>query len=258
MNWILLRGLGRESRHWLDFPSHLKTAFQVNGAAPPEILCLDLPGFGTEKNHRPPFTIRENVNTLREKFLLAKKTREPWGLVGISLGGMIALNWAETFPEDFQALVVINSSASDLSSFQHRLSPYAMYRLLRAGLTTNVEKKERQILKMVSNLKAHDPSVRKTLTAIAKEKQVTPAKMIRQLAAAMRFQSPQKIDVPTLVLASIKDAMVDVRCSKSIAERLSAPIKFHPTAGHELTLDDPAWVAEKIREFTSSLTPAGS
>ncbi|MES3014699.1 MAG: alpha/beta hydrolase, partial [Pseudomonadota bacterium] len=55
--------------------------------------------------------------------------------------------------------------------------------------------------------------------------------------------------VPLLVLASLRDALVDVRCSTGLAQRWHADIALHPDAGHDLPLDDAAWVAEQVARW---------
>ncbi len=49
----------------------------------------------------------------------------------------------------------------------------------------------------------------------------------------------------TLVLFSEKDRMVSSACSKAIISKWKTDWAAHPTAGHELTLDDADWVIEK-------------
>jgi pimeloyl-[acyl-carrier protein] methyl ester esterase len=53
------------------------------------------------------------------------------------------------------------------------------------------------------------------------------------------------------VLASPQDRMVSVNCSRAIAEKWQAPIVEHPTAGHDLSADDPKWLVSEISKFVS-------
>jgi pimeloyl-ACP methyl ester carboxylesterase len=54
------------------------------------------------------------------------------------------------------------------------------------------------------------------------------------------------VTAPVLVLHSAGDRMVAPSCSKRIAAALRARLAVHPSAGHDLTLDDPAWCAAQI------------
>lgn len=244
MNWVLLRGLGRVKEHWLNFPELLATPDS-------QILCLDLPGLGQNKNIAAPLTIKETTMLLRKQFESLRGTQKNWGIIGISLGGMVTLQWLHDHPEDFQCGVVMNSSARDLASFPKRLSPFSIYCGARWASSKDPEKAERFILKMISNLKCKDPEILKAMTRIAISSQISAKTIARQGLAALRFMAPVDITPPLLILAALKDQMVDVKCSKMLAERYKATVKFHPTAGHDLTLDDPQWVADRIQEFAT-------
>jgi esterase/lipase len=129
---------------------------------------------------------------------------------------------------------------------------FSFYCLTRALATRDLRERERAVLKMVSNLKEKDPETLDQLTAIVQSKPISIANVSKQIVAAGQFTSPSSVSATTLILASMKDRMVDVRCSKALADRLHAQIKFHPTAGHDLTLDDPQWAAERVNEFAIS------
>lgn len=244
MNWVLLRGLGRESGHWLDFAKKL--------APDSEVLCLDLPGVGDERHADAPTQISRMTDYVRTRFLEKRRSEKPWGLLAISLGGMVAMDWLKRFPEDFVCSVIINSSAKDLSPAIQRFLPFAWYCFVQANFKRDIRKRELQILKMVSNKMKNDPEVLRRYCEIHEMRPVTLLTLSRQIFAASRFQSPSKIETPLLILASNKDRMVDVRCSRSLAERLNATIKFHPSAGHDLALDDPDWVIERIFDFLAA------
>lgn len=88
--WLLLRGLGREAGHWDGFPDKLKALGQ-------EVEFLDLPGAGTEFARPSPLTIAETVEDLRRR----RASNVPVGVIAISLGGMVALDWAARYPLGF-------------------------------------------------------------------------------------------------------------------------------------------------------------
>ena len=55
--------------------------------------------------------------------------------------------------------------------------------------------------------------------------------------------------MPALFLAGTTDRLVDVECSRALARRFVAPLVEHPTAGHDLTSDEPGWVAEQVARW---------
>ncbi len=246
-HWLLLRGLGRTTEHWLDFPKKLEAQGYT-------CVSLDLPGIGSESHKSTPFTISAMTADLRRRMRNHDWTNNNWGVLGVSLGAMVALDWANRHPKDFSKAVVINTSSRDTGEIWQRLSPFGMYKSLEAIFQSgNSKGKEKAILDMVSNLKNKDLKTLGAMEAIARKHPLSLTNFSKQLIAASRFMAPEKIDIPTLLLASIKDHMVDVRCSKQLAERLQQPIKFHPTAGHDIPLDDPDWVIERVVEFDNEI-----
>jgi pimeloyl-ACP methyl ester carboxylesterase len=254
--WVLIRGLGREARHWQDFPEIFA---QTLGISLDQILMLDLPGFGKEADAPSPSNIQDITDYMRGQFRNRKDTADKmspageWHVLGISLGGMVVMDWVHRYHTDFSTFTLINSSASDLSTLPQRLTPFALYCMLRAAATTDTATREKQILKMISNSRGLETETLNKMVAIRESMPLKLGNLTKQLFAASRFNVPNEINVPGLILASIKDHMVDVRCSKSIAERFHLPIKFHASAGHDLTLDEPLWVAERVLEFGISL-----
>lgn len=236
IQWLLLRGLVRQAKHWGDFPEHLTR----RGLRP---LVLDLPGVGTERDRTSPASISGIVDDLRARFL--GHAGGPWGLYAQSLGGMIALDWASRYPEDFVRVVVTNTSARDLSSRRDRLSAFGMRTILRAIATRDYEARERLVLQLVSTTERGQAHAAR-FAAYSAESPLTYSVLVRQLYAAARSRSPDSIRVPLWVLTSEGDRMVSPDCSRVIASRYSAPLFVHPSGGHDLPLDDPDWVADRL------------
>jgi hypothetical protein len=49
------------------------------------------------------------------------------------------------------------------------------------------------------------------------------------------------------------DALVDVSCSRQLALRWNVTFAEHPTAGHDLPLDDSSWVIRKVMQWQQTL-----
>jgi pimeloyl-ACP methyl ester carboxylesterase len=236
--WILLRGWTREARHWGRFPGELAAA--LPGA---KILAADLPGNGSLSEQRSPSSVPAIVEALRGSVPVER----PLYVLGLSLGGMVAMEWACRHPAEVAGCVLINTSVRPFSPFYRRLRAAnyaALVRLLL--LERDVEAREARILALTS---AAAPSA--TLVSdwarYAREFPVRRANALRQVMAAARYRAPlSPPSVPLLVLASRGDALVDWRCSEALARRWGAPLEVHASAGHDLALDDGAWVAERV------------
>ncbi|WP_420041169.1 alpha/beta fold hydrolase [Gordonia sp. MP11Mi] len=99
--WVLVRGPTREQRHWHDLPIILAELGE-------RVTCIDAPGFGTEHTRRSPSAIREITDDMRDRLPFAHEDR---AILGISLGGMVALDWCSRYPYDFSLCAVVNTLA---------------------------------------------------------------------------------------------------------------------------------------------------
>lgn len=249
--WLLLRGLGREARHWFDFPARLSQALGV------PVVARDLPGVGTRADGIVPLTIEGMARDLAS-FTGARSSDGPWGVCGISLGAMVALALAAIQPISVSHLVVINGS-SRLSSPFERLAPHALRTLIQAARVADGVARERLIHSLVTNGDEAQLTTWATRAAQLREGEaVRVAPVIRQLLAALSFEA-RPVSQPTLVLYGGADRMVAPSCSQRLAHHLGASFAVHPTAGHDLPLEQPAWVVAQIAEWLRvSATPPSS
>jgi pimeloyl-ACP methyl ester carboxylesterase len=254
MHWLILRGLSREQRHWGEFPAALRAV--SDGA---QVLLLDLPGAGTERHRASPTEISGIVRDLRARFLELRSALgldgKPVGLLAVSLGGMVAMQWASDFPDDFAAVVLVNTSASDLSPPWRRMSPAVLWPAARALVTSNLVERERRILAFTTRLRADLPAIAAEYAGFALERPMERRNVLRQLYAAMRFRAPKRLGPPTLVVACGGDLLANPECGRLLADRFLAPLALHPRAGHDLALDDPEWLAAEVCRFASVLRP---
>jgi pimeloyl-ACP methyl ester carboxylesterase len=249
--WILLRGLTREARHWGDLPGSLGSRL---GGDP--VLAIDLPGNGSRCLEPSPLSIARMMASARASLGAARES-PPYVLVGMSLGAMIAMAWASARPDEVAGVVLLNSSSRGLSPWYRRLRWLQLPTMLRIATTRDPAVRESRVLRLTTR---HPPQPEGPLIAswIAwrREHPVSTANAIRQLIAAARFQGPAMLaPVPVLVLTGAKDALVDPACSLALANAWGGELRIHPTAGHDLTLDDGAWVTEQIAEWWRRIGP---
>lgn len=247
-HFYLIRGLIRERDHWGDFVNSLQTQFPQA-----QITTIDIPGAGTYFNSPSPFTIRQMVEEMRRDYLESKKENEDSCLISVSLGGMISVEWMRRFPQDFSQATLINTSFGDLSPFYKRLKPTALAHLLKI-LVLKGRARESRILEIVSNNPDKFEETLDLWERIYRERPVSIENTFRQLIAASQFKLGNfRPKVPIQIIVSINDHLVSADCSRSIARKWKLPYIEHPTGGHDLTTDDPEWVALKIKAFSSQL-----
>jgi hypothetical protein len=138
-----------------------------------------------------------------------------------------------------------------------RLRPSNYGALLRLLLAPGAPRDcEQAILRMTSHRTAGLEPIIDDWVRLRLARPVRRINALRQLLAAARFRLPHSAPrVALLLLASRRDALVDVRCSRRLAAAWACPLVEHPAAGHDLPLDDGPWVAACVSNWVASLTP---
>ena len=243
---ILLRGLGREVAHWNGFDNLLQK--KMNGLP---IIPVDLPGAGDQNSAEVPWTMRGITRDVRTRAL--QKSPGPFVIVAMSLGGMIAYEWWRVFPEDVTHLILINTSFGSFSPFYRRLRPSVWPGFWKSSVEKDLAKREAIMLEFLSHKPERFLDWSKAFGKVQSERPVKLTSIIRQiLAAALYHPMGEKPSAKTLILASSRDDLCNPLCSMDIASRWGVKIEVHPTAGHDLTLDEPEWVAEAVNHFVNS------
>lgn len=247
-SWILLRGLARQAAHWGDVPTSLSTTLHM------PVYCPDLPGMGMARDEVPAYSLQRQTQQLLAR--ISDEIAKPWYVVGMSLGGMVALELARTRPDVVAGVVVINSSLASLSPFYQRLRWQAMPTVLRCLLASAMAR-EALILQRTSALRPKCCSGHPALPLwqqIAQQQPLRTAYALRQLWAASRFHLDQAPRCHGMVLSSEGDQLVMPSCSDALADYLRWPQQRHPWAGHDLALDDADWLLRQLATFYHSLS----
>lgn len=252
--WIFLRGLTRDCRHWGRFPQTFRE--RISDA---EVLMLDLPGNGPLHRQNSYCSVEAMADYCRAE-LRSRGIAPPYHLLAMSLGAMVAVAWAARHPDELRACVLVNTSLRPFSPFYRRLRPAAWGPLLRMALTQpDARACEETILRLTSRHLEDTRAGIDDWAAWRRSHPVSPLNALRQIAAAARFVAPQARPLPRLLLlASLRDRLVDVRCSQRLARQWQCEIAEHPSAGHDLPLDDGPWVARQVEEWLAASASAAT
>jgi pimeloyl-ACP methyl ester carboxylesterase len=247
MTWVLLRGLTREARHWGSFKNQF-----ADSLAHDKVVALDLPGNGEFYQQPSPTSVTAMVEFARQQ-LNAQGIQPPHKLLAMSLGGMVATSWAQSYPDEIDRLVLINTSMRPFSSITERLRPANWLQLgLLATRWQDSDHAESTVYQLTCNHTAQRDADLAQWLQIRKSAPVSSANALRQLLAAAQFSCASAAPrCPVLVLSSGADRLVNPVCSAQLAQAWQAEHHGHPWAGHDLPHDDGPWVADRIAGWLS-------
>ena len=249
VTWVLIRGLARETGHFGDFVDLL--AKKIPRA---QILPLDLPGTGTRLHEKSPQKMREIVQHVRDEANAKKNAGTPLFLFGMSLGGMVVMEWAKNHPGELAGIVVGCSSARDLSTRFQRFSPRGVLAVgMNRFLTRDPVAREARMVRLLSYERGHYERTVKIWGDIAIRRPIPPETVRSQVIAAMRWRAPAHLQTPALFLVGSKDRLVDPRCTHALAKRFGTKAVVHERAGHDLTADQGDWCASEIFSFQKNV-----
>lgn len=203
MNLIFLHGLGQSSSSWNETLSLLP---RYATAYCPDLfdLCMD--------NKR----VYENVYSAFEKY--ADGFGKPVNLCGISLGAVLALNYAIDNPQKVTSLILITP--------QYKMP---------------------QLLLSIQNMVFHIlPRKAFQKMGFNKKDSISMANSMRLLNFTPMLKN---IVCPVLIICGDRD-MSNKKAAKALAKNISdAQLSFIENAGHEVNVDAPARLAGLIKEF---------
>ena len=242
--WVFLRGIIRQHRHWEDFPARFQKAFPDA-----QLLLPDFPGNGDLHDHESCSSIADMVTSLRTD-LHGRGLQGPVCLLAVSLGAMVGIEWMRQHPEDIERAVLINTSMPGLSRVTERLRREAWTDILKTLMFISHEERERIFVELTSNLYPEKERLVERWAGYARAQPTTRMNALRQLFAATTWRPPEsRPHEHVLLLQSLGDHVSDPVCTTRIADCWRWPLVSHPTAGHDLTLDDPDWVIAQIRQW---------
>jgi pimeloyl-ACP methyl ester carboxylesterase len=261
-NWILLRGLARESAHWGAFVPLLQATFPEA-----QITLLDLPGTGCFHQETSPNTIKAITDQVRRHAFDHGLIQQPVTILALSLGAMVAWEWMLSYPEEICGATLINTSFADLSPFYQRLRWQSYRKFVALAMTRDGHSRESKILQLVSNRRniardgvhaagqpgtgaVRDDQICQAWKQIQSERPISLKNSFRQIIAAASYRpGDTKPNQPVLLLNGLGDRLVSPACSEAIHKKWNLELRRRIGAGHDLTLDDGVWVALQLKDW---------
>lgn len=221
-------------------------AAQAAALAPEQrILAVDFPGFGLSGAAPSGLTLGQVAQGIVE--LARFRGHERLALVGISMGGYLALEIARQAPELLSRLVLADSRASADSAQGAAARERFAIRVERQGIGWVAD----ELLPSLLGPRPR-PEVVRQLTRLIN--QATP----NGVAAAQRAMATRPdqratlegLAIPALILVGALDALTPPKDAREMAERLpGARLELIPGAGHLSFLEEPETFSRALISF---------
>jgi 3-oxoadipate enol-lactonase len=233
---LLIHGLGYGRWGWEPLLPLLAERFRV--------ISFDNRGIGGSAVPPGPYTAREMADDALA--VLDAAGVEHAHVVGISLGGMIALELALDAPDRVDRLVLISTTPGAKDG--HPM-PAATVRLLTEAANWAPEVALRRFIENALGSEP-DPELVERILAHRLSAPQDPAGWAAQASAGATYDGAGRIasiTAPTLLIAGTADRVVDHRNSLALAESIrGSAVRLIPGAGHLVFWEDPDAVADLI------------
>jgi len=236
---VLAHGLNGDCTGWApvmpEFAKHYRT------------IAPDVRGHGGSGKPDIPYSIQQFSEDLFELF--GKVGIEQAHLLGLSMGGAIAQQFALDHPERIRSLVLV-STFSYIDPMAHE----AFLRLKKSLATGGYPAFFDEVIKLAftpSFIAANAASI-----AELKEKRIkinSPIAIGRATEACMAFNLKEeisRISLPTLVLSGRKDVFTPIHLAEQIHRSIKgSEWKIMEEVGHNLYIERPAQMAPIVLDF---------
>ena len=252
MNIFLLRGLTRESGHWgASFTENLLQEFPNS-----KLSFLDLPGSGIYHNEKAGLTVNKLMEFMREREIdNINKTCGKNIIMATSLGGMVAVEWIDKHPGDFQGLVMISSSFKRICTMDERAKPDVRKEMFQVMFEKDLSNREALLLRINSNDSLHFSDNLEAWVKIQTEQPMTKANILRQTIAGMRYEFSGSLpNIPVLIIGSKGDRLVSETCIAKVHNEFGGELVWHETSGHGVPIDAPEWLVSTVKVWVDRQT----
>jgi len=211
-------------------------------------IAYDIPGHGKSSVGDGVFSIDGHVDDLLA--LLVQLNINKPVLVGLSMGGYIALRAMERHPEKFRGLVLCDTK-SEADNNEAKLARYRSIQSLKADghkvfakdflkkvFTTDTFDKRPDVVEKIHETILNTPPINmeRTLMALSARTDSTPSLF--------------NIKIPSLILVGEKDEITPPLHAQLMHEKITGSLlEVIPNAGHLSNLENPEFFNEKLMGF---------
>ncbi len=242
---LLLRGINSDSRYWLDFPNEFDEDIKI--------LIVDLPGTGKNLESKTPLSISEHVKFLRNQINPDHLSRG-MHIIGLSLGGMIAIQWLSMFPNEIKSVTAMSSTGGKFFSSITRINPINWFKLTFSMTVDKIFRTNffpKNLVSVVTNIpkdSSRNNWILTKFTSLGNESRVPMFSTLRQIIAASRwspdFSNSPKLGNRVLLLKAQHDRFIPPKAVNRLHNMIPNSVLHEISSGHQISLSHPVEVIE--------------
>jgi pimeloyl-ACP methyl ester carboxylesterase len=223
---MLVHGAGGSSRHWEPMIAELKTGFP---------LAVDLPGHGATDGYVPD-SIDAAADFLNA-FLNELEIQRPICYIGQSMGGLIGLQFALTYPTRLNRLVLMATAARiqlHPDFLQQAVTGQWDIAFLHQSFAPEVPEEQKELVLSQFRQTRLKPNASDFMGVTLKD----------------LSQDISALQIPTLILTGDDDVIISPRKSTMLQRQIpGSRLVTVPGAGHYLHVEKSEKIAEEIMHF---------
>ena len=234
---LLLHGFLEDATMWKNAILHLEKRYRV--------IAVDLLGHGKSECYGYVHTMEDQADML---FALISDLRlRKVSLIGHSMGGYVALAFAELYPDHIRSLVLLNSSAQ-ADSEERKINRNRAIEVVKNNSTAFV----RMATQNLFNAEAHQ-LFPKQIEALTQQALQTPLQGIIAALEGMKIRIDREAllhfsPYPKLMIASENDTIIPLEDVKNQTESTDVTLEIIP-GGHVSTIEQESKVISIITSF---------
>jgi 3-oxoadipate enol-lactonase len=238
---VLIHAVGVDLTYWGDQIDMLQASYDV--------VAYDLPGHGGSAKPTKGFGFADAVATLTQVITDAEAGSAH--IIGLSVGGMIAQNFALARPDLVRSLVLVDTTSTFPDAVRTAFHDRA--RLTRAeGMGAILKQTLERWFTADFAKRRPDVIDRTTKTLLADDPEIH-AGMWEMIATHDTAPQLPSIDKPVLVVVGEHDPSTPVAAARAIAERIpGAVLHIVPDASHMAPLEKPSQVNDILQGFLAA------